>query len=314
MTGKPLPPANVSYVRQRDDQVLVMWSSSKESSYYKIIVASSQTNESYNRTLHKNSASLTLKRDFDYNITVTAFNCAGESLRSELIMILSPPAVNVTIKKDNLTIAWNQTKDECFIVKIEDEQIFECHKKGSLSRKLMSHKLYEIELLSKANGSLVTGSLWRKQYCVANSISPRPQVHALVLNNTHTLQVNVTLRSYCDPGELLEDCLCPMPSEIILQLDGENKTHHEPTETTINIDLSDMSSGYAIKGESAVIIGTVWVKNDCGMGEGVQFFAHLPVIQPKTITDDPSTNGIGCIVPSLVVLPSLLILLALLIV
>ncbi|XP_019855731.1 PREDICTED: uncharacterized protein LOC109584426 [Amphimedon queenslandica] len=302
--GKPSPPENVSYVRQGDDQVLVLWSSTNKSNSYKMIVTSSQANESYNRTLYKNSALLTIKKDVDYTITVTALNCAGEleSLPSEPIMILSPPDVNVTIKDDNLTITWNQSQDECFIMKIEDEQNLECSKKGSLSRKLTSHKLYEIELLSKANGSLVTGSLWKKQYCVAYSVSPPPLVYALVSNDI--LQVNVTVGSYCDPGELLQDCLCPVPSEIILQLNGENKTHHDPTETTINIDLSDISS------ESAIVFGTVWVKNNCGVSKGVHFFEHLP-ISPKT-DDDTPTDGIGCIVPSLVLLPSLLILLALL--
>ena len=269
-----------------------------------MIVTSTQANDNYNMTLDKNFASLTIKKDLDYNITVVAFNCAGESLPSEPIIILSPPDVNVTMKYNNVTITWNQTEDECFIIKIEDQKNLECSKRGSLNRKLMSHKLYEIELLSKPNGSLATGSLWRKRYCIANSVSPQPRVRAQVLNDT--LEINVTLRSHCDPGELLQDCLCPAPSEVILQLDGENKTHYDPKETNITIDLSDSYKS----SESGIVSGTVWVVNSCGMSEGVPFFVHLSVL-PSPNPNSP-TDGIGCILPSLVLLVSLLILLALL--
>ena len=269
-----------------------------------MIVTSSQASENYNMTLDKNFASLTIKKDLDYNITVVAFNCAGESLPSEPIIILSPPDVNVTMKYSNVTITWNQTEDECFIIKIEDQQNLECSKRGSLNRKLMSHKLYKIELLSESNGSLVTGSLWRKQYCIANSVSPQPRVHAQVLNDT--LEINVTLKSHCDPGELLQDCLCPAPSEVILQLDGENKTRYDPKETNITIDLSDSYKS----SESGIVSGTVWVVNSCGMSEGVPFFVHLSVLPSPN--SNPQTDGIGCILPSLILLVSLLILLALL--
>ena len=266
-----------------------------------MIVTSTRANESYNMTLNKNFALLTIERNLGYNITVVALNCAGESLPSKAISILSPPNVNVTMKYSNVMITWNQTEDECFIIKIEDQQNLECSKRGSLNRKLMSHKLYEIELLSESNGSLVTGSLWRKRYCIANSVCPQPRVHAQVLNNT--LQVNVTLRSHCDPGELLQDCLCPAPSEIILQLDGENETRYDPKETNITIDLSD---SYKSSG-SCIVFGTVWVVNSCGMSEGMHFVVHF---LSSKINVDPPADGIGCILPSFILLFSLLVLLA----
>ena len=239
---------------------------------YAILIESAEGNETYNQSVHNTFVSLRMRKGH-YRVTVSAVNCAGKSRPSLPISIhvieASLPQLDVAVDNGSITVAWNES-NQCFGLKIGKTMNRSCSKEGAISTPLIPGTLYDVKVITEPNSSFITTSpITKEYYCVAYSVAPPPRIFNIDIEDDK-FYLNVTLRSHCDPGELLHHCLCPQPTGISIQLDNGD-TILQPNISNITLLLEVNSSSFNGYNSSA-IIGRVLTINECGLGQGA-FFA-----------------------------------------
>ena len=205
----------------------------------------------------------------DYHVTVKAVNCIGESKPSETVKfvikesstILSPPD-RIDIKFINGTaikITWKSNSSHintCYDVKIGN-QVYECIRNNSyIYNKLKHNRHYTVQIRSALINSFAYSN-WSESHCFLFVPQLHPDITYSIIsddNGTHVLQVNVTTNSVCD---IVPNCQCPPPINVILQMDGYKTVKQVNTEKNhmFEVDVNDLRRH---------IIGNVSVENHCG--------------------------------------------------
>ena len=272
---------------------------------YTILIESAEGNETYNQSVHNTFVSLRMRKGH-YHVTVSAVNCAGKSRPSLPISIhvieASLPQLDVAVDNGSITVAWNGS-NQCFGLKIGKTMNRSCSKEGTISTPLIPGTLYDVKVITQPNSSFITTSpITKEYYCVAYSVAPPPRILNIGIEDDKVC-LNVTLRSHCDPGELLHHCLCPQPTGISIRLDNGDTILQKNINnvTTILLEVNSSSfNGY----DSSVIIGRVLTVNECGLGQGALF----AVTRQQLVVD--STSGSGTLESTkFILLVSLLLLL-----
>lgn len=269
---------------------------------YAILIENAEGNETYNQSVHNTFVSLRMSKGH-YRVTVSAVNCAGKSRPSLPISIhvieASLPQLDVAVDNGSITVAWNGS-NQCFGLKIGKTMNRSCSNEGAISTPLIPGTFYDVKVITEPNSSFITTSpITKEYYCVAYSVAPPPRILNIDIEDDK-VYLNVTLRSHCDPGELLHHCLCPRPTGISIQLDNGDTILQKNINNVTTILLEVNSSGY----NSSVIIGRVLTVNECGLGQGALF----AVARQRPIVD--STSGGGTLESTkFILLVSLLLLL-----
>lgn len=213
----------------------------------------------------------------DYHVTVKAVNCIGESEPSETVKIvikesssiLSPPD-RINIKFINgaaIKITWESNGSHintCYDIKIGN-QVYQCiHNNSFIYNKLKHNCHYTVQIRTVLINSSARSN-WSEPHCILFVPQLYPDITYSITsgdNDTHVLQINVTMNSVCD---IIPNCQCPPPINVTLQMDDYKAVKQVNTEKNhmFEVDVNDLRQH---------IIGNVSVENHCGRSPFTEIF------------------------------------------